>query len=167
MRPRPLTFDGNSDTGPIWSPDGQWIVFSSNRKGNFNLYRKRSDGVGGEELLLESPFHKNVTGWSRDGHILYSVDDDPKTGYDLWSLPMEKGVPGQERVFLNEHYEERGAQFSPDGHWIAYVSDETGRFEIYVRPFPGPGAASPVSTTGGITPALASRRQGAVLHCAR
>ena len=100
LRTRPLTFDGNSDTGPIWSPDGQWIVFSSNRKGPFNLYRKRSDGVGSEELLLESPFHKNVTGWSRDDRILYSVDDDPKTGYDLWSLPMEKGVPGQETVVL-------------------------------------------------------------------
>ena len=77
-------------------------MFSSNRKGPFNLYRKRSDGVGSEELLFESPFHKNATGWSRDGRILYSVDDDPKTGYDLWSLPMEKGVPGQETVFLNE-----------------------------------------------------------------
>ena len=65
---------------------------------------------------------------------------------------MEKGGPGQERVFLNEPYEERGAQFSPDGHSIAYVSNKRADSRFYVRPFPGPGAASQVSTTGGITP---------------
>jgi Tol biopolymer transport system component len=148
-----LTTDPSSDNGPVWSPDGNWIVFSSNRKGPFNLYRKRSDGVGSDELLLESPFHKNATGWSRDGHLLYSVDNDPKTGYDLWSLlPVDRSTPGNPTVFLNESYEERNAQFSPDGRWVAYVSNESGTHEIYVRPFPGPGAKSPVSTAGGIEP---------------
>ena len=148
-----LTTDPSSDNGPVWSPDGHWIVFSSNRKGPFNLYRKRSDGVGSDELLLESPFHKNATGWSRDGHLLYSVDNDPKTGYDLWSLlPVDRSTPGNPTVFLNESYEERNAQFSPDGRWVAYVSNESGTHEIYVRPFPGPGAKSPVSTAGGIEP---------------
>ena len=123
--------------------------------------------MGSEELLLGSPFTMNVTGWSRDGYILYSVDDDPKTGYDLWWLPMEKGVPGQERVFLNEPYEERGAQFSPAGHSIAYVSDETGRFEILRA-----AVSSARRSVAGLDhwrdhPALESQRQGAVLHRAR
>ena len=147
-----LTSDGSRNTGPIWSPDGKWIAFSSYRKGSFDLYRKRSDGVGSEELLLVSPYHKNATGWSRDDQILYSVDNDPKTGYDLWSLPLEQGVAGTPKVLLNESYEERGAQFSPDQRFMAYVSNESGQHEIYVRPFPGPGASSLVSTTGGITP---------------
>ncbi|CAN5894688.1 hypothetical protein BH24ACI4_BH24ACI4_31640 [soil metagenome] len=152
VRSSRLTTDESSDTGPIWSPDGKWIVFSSNRKGPFNLYRTRSDGHGTEELLLESSLHKNATDWSRQNTIVYSVDEDPKTRYDLWSLPLEKGVAGPPTVFLNERHEERGAQFSPDGRWIAYVSNEAGPYEIYVRPFPGPGAKSLVSTTGGITP---------------
>ena len=98
IRQSRLTIDPSSDVGPIWSPDGNWIVFSSNRKGPFNLYRKRSDGVGGDQLLLESPFHKNATGWSPEGHLLYSVDNDPKTGYDLWSLPLGKATPGTATV---------------------------------------------------------------------
>ena len=166
VRSWPLTFDASSDNGPIWSPDGQWIVFSSNRKGPFNLYRKRSDGAGSEEPLLESPLHKNATGWSRNGRILYSVDNDPKTHYDLWSLPLEKGVAGPPTVFLNESYEERGAQFSPDGRWIAYVSNESGRHEILRAAVSRAGRKVARLDNGRDHTALAARRQGAVLHCA-
>ena len=166
VRQTRLTIDPSSDAGPVWSPDGHWIVFSSNRKGPFNLYPKRSDGVGSDELLLASPFHKNATGWSPDGHLLYSVDNDPKTGYDLWSLrPLAKSTPGTATVFLNESYEERNAQFSADGRWVAYVSNESGTQEIYVRPFPGPGAKSPVSTAGGIEPRW--RNDGTELYSLR
>ena len=100
---------------------------------------------------MESPLHENPHAWSRDGHLLYSVDNDPKTGHDLWSLPLEK-AGATPTVFLNGSYDERLGQFSPDGKWVAYVSNEMGQNEIYVRPFPGPGAQSRVSTAGGISP---------------
>ena len=151
VRTTRLTFDAGSDSNPVWSPDARWIAFRSNRKGVFDLYRKRSDGTGDDELLWESPLHKNPHAWSRDGRLLYSVDNDPKTGHDLWSLPLEKAGETP-TVFLNGSYDERLGQFSPDGQWVAYVSNEMGQNEIYVRPFPGPGAQVLVSTAGGISP---------------
>ncbi len=147
-----LTLDGSIDATPVWSPDGSWIAFRSNRTGTFDLYRKRADNVGSEQLLVRSPLHKNVHDWSRAGNLLYSVDFDPNTRYDLWWLPLDNAGAGTSKPFLRESYEERSGQFSPDGRWVAYVSDESGRREIYIRPFPGPGAASPVSTAGGISP---------------
>jgi hypothetical protein len=81
---------------------------------------------------------------------LFQVSDDPDTTYDLWVLP----ISGDRKpfVFLNQPYEERTGQFSPDGQWVAYVSNESGRHEIYVRPFPGPGGRWQISTEGGIQP---------------
>ena len=146
-----LTFDDGSDASPIWSPDGIWIAFRSNRKGPYNLYKKRSDGTGGEELLLDSPLHMVPTDWAY-GRLLFTKDNDPKTVYDLWSMPVENGRAGTPTVFLNESHEERAAQFSPDGRWVAYTSNESGQHEVYVRPFPGPGARSIVSVAGGIAP---------------
>jgi eukaryotic-like serine/threonine-protein kinase len=146
-----LTFDEGTDASPIWSPDGTWIAFRSNRKGPFNLYKKRSDGTGGDGLLLDSPLHMVPQDWAQ-GRLLFTKDNDPKTVYDLWSMPIENDVAGTPTVFLNESHEERAAQFSPDGRWLAYTSNESGQHEVYVRPFPGPGPKSLISTAGGITP---------------
>ena len=138
-----------------------WIAFRSNRKGRFNLYQKRSDGSGDEELLVESPLHMVPNDWAH-GRLLFTKDNDPGTGYDLWSVPIENTKAGTPTVFLNDSHEERAAQFSPDGRWVAYVSNESGQHEVYVRPFPGPSPRQLVSTAGGITPRW--RKDGNALY---
>ena len=128
-----FTFDASLDRYPVWSPDGSRIVFESNRKGPRDLYLKASNGAGGEELLVESAQNKAAFDWSRDGRFLAYRSEDPQTSFDLWVLPME----GDRKpfVFLRTNFDEHRAQFSPDGRWVAYTSNESGQFEIYVRPF--------------------------------
>jgi Tol biopolymer transport system component len=139
-----FTFDPAVDVFPIWSPDGSRVVFSSTRKGSYDLFQKPAIGAGTEELLLTTA---QPTDWSPDGRLLLYRRIDPKTGYDLWALPLD----GDRKPFpvVQTNFDERDAQFSPDGKWIAYQSNESGRFEIYIQPFPGPGSKLQVSTNGG------------------
>jgi Tol biopolymer transport system component len=132
---------------PVWSPDGRHIVFSSVAKGQTGLYRKPADGAGNEELLLAAVEEKAASDWSREGRFLLYQSYFEKTGTDIWALPMD----GDRKPFpvVQTNFEERGGQFSPDGRWIAYQSNETGRFEIYLQPFPGPGGKRLISTNGG------------------
>jgi eukaryotic-like serine/threonine-protein kinase len=148
--PTRFTFDAATDSYPVWSSDGNRVVFASTRKGPFNLYLKLSSGAGADELLLESDQGKVPTDWSVDGRFLLFRSNDPQTGFDLWVLPLsgdKKPIP-----FLKTPFVERDGQFSPDGKWIAYQSNESGRFEIYVQPFPGPGGKFQISATGGAQP---------------
>jgi Tol biopolymer transport system component len=145
-----FTFDAEPDYNPIWLPDGSRIAFSSNRKGAFNLYQKASSGAGSDELLLESSLHKFALDWSQDGRFILFIQPDPKGIGDLWVLPLfgeRKPFP-----FVNTSFNEDNGQFSPDGRWIAYQSNESGRSQVHVQPFPGPGGKWQVSTAGGITP---------------
>jgi Tol biopolymer transport system component len=138
---------------PIWSPDGARIVWSARRKGDVrDLYLKgvRGSEASGEALLLESPQNKLATDWSPDGRTLLFITTDPETGMDLWALPKE-GHRTPVPVVVTPSAE-RWAQFSPDGKWIAYESDKSGRFELYLRPYPGPGREVQVSTAGGTAP---------------
>jgi len=148
--PTRFTFDAAIDAYPVWSSDGRRVVFESNRKGVFNLYWKLSDGAGADELLLESDQNKAPADWSSDGRFLLFRSNDPQTGHDLWVLP----VSGDKKPFpfLKTPFVELDGQFSPDGKWIAYQSNESGRFEIYVQPFPGPGGKFQISTNGGAQP---------------
>jgi len=146
-----LTFDPAFDVAPVWSPDGMRLVFASVRKGPFNLYVKSASGAGAEELLLATPNDKFPQDWSRDGHFLLYAETDPKTGRDLWAMPTT-GDDRKPIVIVNTPYDELNGQFSPDGRWVAYETNESGRFEIVVQPFPAPGGKWQVSTAGGVHP---------------
>jgi Tol biopolymer transport system component len=145
-----LTDNVADDVNPVWSPDGDRIAFSSNRKGTHDLYRKSASPGGSEELLLATALHKNTTDWSSDGRFVLFETRDPKSGMDIWALPLDKsGKSGKPFPVVQTTFDEQRGQFSPDGKWIAYQSDESGRHEIYLRAFPGPGNEWPVSTNGG------------------
>ena len=139
-----FTTDAADDVVPVWSPDGRRVVFSSNRTGVHDLYVKPVTGGGTETLLLSSAEPKLATDWSADGRFLLFNKRDPKRGLDIWVLPLDgKGKPFP---LVQTAFDEQSAQFSPDGHWIAYQSNESGRAEIYVQPFPGPGNSRQVSS---------------------
>jgi DNA-binding winged helix-turn-helix (wHTH) protein/Tol biopolymer transport system component len=129
-----LTYEQLRATFPVWSADGSSIIFGSERAGGINLYLKLASGAGDERLLLKSSDgYKYATSSSRDGRFLLYTAINPKTKSDLWVLPSNgdhKPIP-----FLRTDFNERSGQFSPDGHWIAYISDESGGNEIYVRKF--------------------------------
>ena len=145
-----LTLDPAGDVVPIWSPDGSQIVFCSTREGVPNIYQKLSSGAGTDELLVKSDAITIPTDWSRDGHYLLYQQISPNTGMDLWVLPMT----GDRTPFLylQTEFTEYSGRFSPDGRWVAYVSNESGRNEIYVRSFPISGGRWQVSTAGGAQP---------------
>jgi len=149
--PSRFTFDPARDFRPVWSPDGSRIAFSSSRDGPYNLYQKASSGAGEDEPLLKSGQSKFAWDWSADGRFLLYSSNDPKTRDDLWFLPVSgdrKPAP-----FLQTPFNEYQGQFSPDGRWVAYVSDESGRAEVYVRPFPpGPGGKWQISNGGAYEP---------------
>jgi serine/threonine protein kinase len=146
-----FTFGPASKRFPVWSPDGNRLVFNSSRKGVFDLYQKAVHVAGSEEIFFESKENKQPLDWSRDGRfITYATYGDPKTRGDIWVLPLfgdRKPIP-----FLQTEFDDLYSCFSPDGRWIAYVSDETRQTEVYVRPFPGPGGKWQISTTGGTRP---------------
>jgi eukaryotic-like serine/threonine-protein kinase len=147
-----FTFDAATDRSPIWSPDGKSIVFASDRNKRFDLFQRASNGEGNEELLLKSGQSKIPTDWSNDGKYIAYFTVNPN---DIWILPINPSGQGNEQkpfVFLQTEFNESRATFSPDGRWIAYQSDESGRDEIYIRPFPGPGGKWQVSTAGGTRP---------------
>src|SRR5262249_4437718 len=146
-----FTFDPQSSI-PVWSPDSTRIVFLSVRDGTANLYQRRASGAGEEELLLKTGANLSGTGWWRNWLLFQQYDS--RTQWDLWMLPLEgerKPVPFQQGKF-----DERWGCFSPDGKWVAYQSNESGRDEIYVRAFsaatPAGGGKWPISSGGGEYP---------------
>jgi Tol biopolymer transport system component len=146
-----LTFDPALDSNPVWSPDGSRIVFSSNRLGPYDLYWKQSSGAGNEEVLLKSEPAKFVTDWSSDGRfILYMEASGITGGADLWVLSVSED---QKRIpIVKSTFDESQAKFSPDTHWIAYVSNESGIPQVYVQKFPPGDGKWMVSINGGRQP---------------
>jgi serine/threonine protein kinase len=141
----PLTFSSSTNVSPVWSPDGRRIIFASNRTGVFNLYQKDASGVKDEEPLPKSSDPQIPSSWSSNGRFLLYSAQDPKTQYDLWVLPLEGDR--KPMSFLRTEFNEVDGHFSPDLHWVAYQSDESGSNEIYVRIFSTNSGAS--SQTGG------------------
>jgi Tol biopolymer transport system component len=151
-----LTFDAANDSGAVWSPDGRSVIFRSNRKGHFDLYRKTVDSLAAEELVYADDLDKVPTSWSADGRfVLYNAPVRDR-GQDMWVLPLipeRPGAPLQPFPLLQARFNEQLGQFSPDGRWILYVSDESQRNELYVAPFGelsrGLGGKRQVSGAGG------------------
>src|SRR5262245_29508416 len=160
---RRFTIDPGMDTFPLWSPNGSHIVWTSTREGVGNLYRKAASGDGPDEALYRSAFQKIALDWSVDRRFILYRETDPHTDLDLWVLPLDGGKPWP---WLNTRSIESLGKFSPDGKWIAYQSNGTGRSEIFLQAFapgaPASGGKWPLSTNGGAVPLW--RRDGRELY---
>ncbi len=158
-----VTFDAAADTTPVWTPDGRRIVFRSNRDKSLSLYWQRADGTGDVQRLTESQNSQYPASWHPSGTFLAFSETRPQTSNDLMILPIDGDEasgwkPGKPTVFLGTPFIEVEPMFSPDGRWIAYHSNESGRVEMYVRPFPGPGGKWLISTDGGAYPTWSRTR---------
>ncbi len=158
-----FTLDRSRNRSPVWSPDGNYIAFDSPRKiGTPDIFVKAvrgSAGLENGEVALATPAGNLVDGfpddWTHDGRYIVAQFGDPKTKQDLWLLPWppEKGGTGRAPIpYLQTPFNEQDARVSPNGRWLAYASDESGQFEVYVQTFPTAGDKSQVSTHGGTLP---------------
>jgi len=148
--PSRFTFDPANESAPVWSPDGSRIVFASNRDGVANMYQRLSNGTGNDEVLLKSTDPTGPHDWSPDGRFILFGVLSPKTNVDLWLLPLfgdQKPAP-----FIQTEFTETQGRFSPDGRWVAYASNESGAYQVYVQSFPTSGGKWQVSTGGGAQP---------------
>jgi serine/threonine-protein kinase len=146
-----LTFDPAADGFPVWTPDGRRLLFASERAGPMNLYWQVANGTGAAERLTESNYRQEPTSISSDGTRVVFHELTPTTRRDVMLLMLD----GTRRVqsLVQTPFEERNGIVSPDGRWLAYESDSSGRFEIYVRPFPDVGDGQwQISTAGGMQP---------------
>jgi Tol biopolymer transport system component len=143
----PFTFDQGAEFAPVWSPDGTRIAFSSNRRSSLGLYLRSATGSEEEELLRDPNGNKWVQAWSPDGRFVVYGTSDPGTRSDIWLLPLS----GDHHAtpLLHSEFSEEQAQFSPDGRWLSYTSDESGRSEVYVQDFPSLSGKWRISSSGG------------------
>ena len=149
------TFESGQDETARWSPDGQWIAYAAGPLGTAttrSVFRRRADGSGSEELLWDPKAHTHVDDWTPDGRALLVSTSDASGGQgDVFLLRVESG-DRQPVPLLHTRFNERGARVSPDGRWMAYYSNESGRDEVYVRSFPSLNGKWQVSVGGGSEP---------------
>jgi serine/threonine-protein kinase len=143
-----LTFTG-ANSRPLWSLDGTRVAYSTSKGGPPNLWWKPADGTGAEEQVTKSETFFLPSSFSPD-RILAYVETRPETNRDIYVQPLEGDR--KPRPWLQTRFDDTVPEFSPDGKWIAYVSNESGRYEIYVQPYPGPGGKWLISTEGGEQP---------------
>ena len=144
---------GSDDHSAAWSPDGKRVAFESSRSGVHHIYVQSADGTGTEELITNGEHGQYLGDWSPDGRSILFTEFRPETGADLWVVSMDK--THQIRPYLQTPFEEKEPVFSPDGHWVAYVSDASGQNEVYVQPFEGGSQRVQISSEGGDEPSWA------------
>ncbi len=152
-----VTFDPAFDISPVWTPDGR-LIFSSDRAGARNLFWQAADSTGAVERLIDSPNVKHPSAVSPDGARLIFTEITPKTGEDVMQVELD----GTRRVtpLVQSPFTERNGIISPDGRWLAYEANDSGQFEISVRPFPAVNSGHwQVSTGGGSRPLWARSGQ--------
>jgi Tol biopolymer transport system component len=154
-----FALDPASQFSPIWAPDGSRLLFFTVRNGEGGLYHKNASGTGEEQLLTQSKVTsfeavaKRPTDWSSDGHVILYDSWDGATKWDILALPLSTdGKPATPAPFLQTSFTERTARFSPDDRWVVYVSEESGKSEVYVQPFAKTGDKWKISTDGGFQP---------------
>ena len=145
-----LTFDPGEDETPIWSPDGEWLAWATQRSGRpREVLRRRADGSGDEQSVWHTDRHVHLHDWSPDGTELLATQEGESTLRDIWLVPV---AGGEARPLLHGPFEECNPRFSPDGRWLVYSSDESGRFEVYVLRLPELDWKAQVSVGGGDRP---------------
>ena len=147
--PTRLTFEG-SNSWPIWSPDGKRVVYGGRTTGLTNLYAANADGSGQPERLTTSDYEQIPSSWSSATNTIAFLQRPQVGSYGIWVLPMEGDR--KPRLFLESRFNLSHPEFSPDGRWIAYLSNESGTSAVYVQPYPGPGEKIRISTGGGTEP---------------
>jgi Tol biopolymer transport system component/predicted Ser/Thr protein kinase len=148
-----FTSDASRNVLPFWSPQGDRIVFTSARKGTYNLYQKAASGSGQDELLLPNSSNDLPSQWSRDGRFIVYSEGSPKNKLELWVLPTDGAAADRKPIpFLRTEFNQGFGQLSPDSHWMAFTSDRSGRREVYVRPFPPGDGEWTISIAGGQAP---------------
>jgi dipeptidyl aminopeptidase/acylaminoacyl peptidase len=148
-----FTSDPANDLSPVWEPSGERIVWSSTRDGVQSLYQMAANRAGRETLLLKSDHPILPTDWSRDGRFIIYYQINPKTKSDIWVLPINGRSQEEPRPVVQTDARETAGTLSPDGHWLAYASDElSGQYDIWVQRFPEGGGKRQVSNGGGCSP---------------
>lgn len=147
-----VTADPGPEIVPVWSSQGESIVYSkSTGPGMFKLFRRARREGWAETPIRAETGRAIALDWSRDGRfVLFRSNEPPGLGWNIWAVSTSE--PASVLPILQSRFDERTAQFSPDARWIVYESNESGRFEVYAHPFPGPGEKMAVSTSGGSRP---------------
>ena len=148
-----LTSEAGEDHSVVWTPDGRQVTYSSTRGSQSHVLLKSADGSTGEEQLFVADQHQHLGGWTPDGRALVTDGTNTASGSDLYSWMLDEQSPPQ--VLIGTPFREQSPQLSPDGHWVAYRSDESGQNEVYVNAFPEPGARWQISPDGGAEPVWA------------
>lgn len=134
---------------PVWSPDGSRFAFTPSPARASHIYAKPTRGDSDDEILLKAPEAKTPEDWSRDGRWLVYSSANRETRRDLWALPLGGGDP---QPLVRSQANEMYARVSPDGRWVAYMSDESGTWEVYLQAFPAGGQKRAISAGGGSHP---------------